>query len=321
MKISWILIISILINWGVVMADTAEILPGSGPGSYEIKSDTSEVRLNFEYFGENILIRGKMQGKEVNFLIDNGSLWDQVWFYAGEDETIGLRYKDDEEHSVTGIGKDGGSSIYDGEDIDIDFGEIIFHEQPCLISPPESGFGDYFPGVAGQVCSLFFKHFVVKFDFENMKIILTKPEEFEFSGTGAALPMSPVGGDSYSVPFRITTAEDVEIDINLDIDLGTIYNFYLIENESYGIKIPVGVEKTLIGYGASGALYGYQGVLKKVQLGDFTLQDIPAEFVQADASLDNSIVKLGTFGLPLMKRFNITFDYFNKVMYFEKRPE
>jgi len=63
----------------------------------------------------------------------------------------------------------------------------------------------------------------------------------------------------------------------------------------------VGVEKTLIGYGASGALYGYQGVLKKVQLGDFTLQDIPAEFVQADASLDNSIVKLGTFGLPLMK--------------------
>ncbi|MDP8209188.1 MAG: hypothetical protein P9M05_00135, partial [Candidatus Stygibacter australis] len=143
MKISWILIISILINWGVVMADTAEILPGSGPGSYEIKSDTSEVRLNFEYFGENILIRGKMQGKEVKFLIDNGSLWDQVWFYAGEDETIGLRYKDDEEHSVTGIGKDGGSSIYDGEDIDIDFGEIIFHEQPCLISPPESGFGDY----------------------------------------------------------------------------------------------------------------------------------------------------------------------------------
>ena len=83
MKISWILIISILINWGVVMADTAEILPGSGPGSYEIKSDTSEVRLNFEYFGENILIRGKMQGKEVKFLIDNGSLWDQVWFYAG----------------------------------------------------------------------------------------------------------------------------------------------------------------------------------------------------------------------------------------------
>lgn len=37
-----------------------------------------------------------------------------------------------------------------------------------------------------------------------------------------------------------------------------------------------------------------------------------------DANIDNSIVKLGTSSLPLMKRFNITFDYFNQMMYFEK---
>jgi len=46
-----------------------------------------------------------------------------------------------------------------------------------------------------------------------------------------------------------------------------------------------------------------------------------AELVQTNASLDNSIVKFDTFCLPLMKKPNINFDYFNKMIYFDKRPE
>jgi hypothetical protein len=44
---------------------------------------------------------------------------------------------------------------------------------------------------------------------------------------------------------------------------------------------------------------------------------VTAVFVEADANVDAHIVEAGTIGLPLMRRFNITFDYFNNLMYFE----
>jgi hypothetical protein len=39
--------------------------------------------------------------------------------------------------------------------------------------------------------------------------------------------------------------------------------------------------------------------------------------VEGSANTDSSIVEAGTFGLPLMRRFNVTFDYFRRLMYLE----
>ncbi|MCF8307364.1 MAG: hypothetical protein K9I80_13105 [Ignavibacteriales bacterium] len=317
-----LILIGVLVG-GMIFADEVNdmdnvIVPGCGPGLVEISGDLDEVRIPFEFFGENLLLRGEMNGQEVKFLIDNGHLWDQVWFYNGEIDSLGIKYLNDEEHTVAGIGEDGGSAIREGEDVEIRLGDVLFKEQPCLISPPEAGFGDYFPGMAGQVSSLLFKHFVVKFDFVEKVMVLTRPEKFVYSGKGYGLPMSPLGDGAYSVPFVLKTAEDNILKIDLEIDLGTVYNFYLIENEKEQIYLPLGAEKKLIGYGASGAIYGYEGMLKEVKIGEYVLNDIEAEFVESGANADAGSMKLGTFGLPLMRRFNVTFDYFGRVMYFDK---
>ena len=81
--------------------------------------------------------------------------------------------------------------------------------------------------------------------------------------------------------------------------------------------IPENTEKKLYGYGASGAIYTYAGKLEKVIVGDYTLSHVPFEMAEKNANTNSKIVEIGTLGLPLMMKFNVTFDYFMKQIYFE----
>lgn len=289
---------------------------GEAPGTYEIADDTAAVRIPFEFYGMNLLINAKMNGRKVKFLIDNGRLWDAVWFYDGEAESLDLHYaKDAETGAISGAGEEGGSDIIDGNDIDIDFGVIRFLDQPTLISPHEAGWGAFFPGVAGQVSSMLFKHFIVTFDFDENVMVLTRPEEFDPSGKGTAVPMRLEDNGAFSIPVTLRTAGSEDRNLMLDIDLGGIYALSLIENPAIGIRRPENADKELLGYGASGRITGYKGEIDTVAIGGHALGNVVAVFVETDANASDDIIRAGTVGLPLMKRFNITFDYFNMVLY------
>jgi hypothetical protein len=288
------------------------------PGAFTIAGNRDAVEIPFELSGgTKPLIRGTINGKPVAFLIDNGKLFDPVWFYDGEVDSIGVRYKGGAADTLTGIGENGATEIREGNDVDIVFGDVRFTAQPTLVSPPAAGFAAYFPGVNGQVSSLLFKHFVVTFDFQRNVIVLTRPEKYDRRRAGRGIPMTPMANGSYGIPFSLRMADGEPRKVMLDIDIGTIFPLYLIENPGHGIRIPPGAPKSLIGYGASGALYGYEGRIAEVGIGGYTLHDVPAEFVERGANADTTVVESGTFGIPLMRRFTITFDYFDRVMFLE----
>jgi len=294
------------------------VLPGEGPGTYEIADGGVAATVPFEFFGMNLLIHGKMNGNKVKLLIDNGRLWDQVWFYDGEADSLGIHYLDGAEAAtVTGSGEGEGSTILEGHPVDIDLGSVRFFDQPSLISPPEAGWGGFFPGAAGQVSSMLFKHFVVTFDFDKSVMILTKPEAFEAAGRGEAMPMKLEASGAYSIPITLGMPDSDELEIRPDIDLGGIYPMHLVENDALAIRRPENAVKEHLGYGASGAVTGYKGYVAMVRVGGYTMNDVVTVFVEEGSNTNPDIVKAGIIGLPLMKRFNITFDYFNMLMYFE----
>lgn len=291
---------------------------GDPPGTYKITNNKDEVKIPFEFFGMNPMVCGEINGKKVKFLIDNGILWDQIWFYNGEVDSINLFYKKDlESMELSGEGEDGNTSIKEANDIDVSFGEVQFLNQPSLVSPKEAGYDKLFPGMNGQISALLFKHFIVTFNFDENILILTKPEKFKPANKGQAIPMRLGNFGQYYIPFTLQLDDSTEQELNLNIDIGTVFSLYLIENEKNNIRIPENSEKSLIGYGASGAIYGHDGMIKKVSIGNYTLENVFAKIIEKAEGSDSNPVDIGTFGLPLMKRFNITFDYFNQLMYFK----
>jgi len=54
---------------------TAVVAPGAPPGSYTITSGKESVTIPFEMFRGDIRMRAQINGRDCHFLVDNGSLW------------------------------------------------------------------------------------------------------------------------------------------------------------------------------------------------------------------------------------------------------
>lgn len=291
-------------------------IPGA-PGKVLSENDKDVTEIPFELFGMNPLIHAKMNGKDIKLLIDNGSLWDPIWFYNGEVDSIGLQYKNDNVGEVTGEGEDGGTVIKEGLEVDLQLGNLTFKDQPTLISVPEAGYEKLFPGINGQISSMIFKHYIVQFNFDKMIINLIKPETFSPSKNCIAIPMTAVEYDSYCIPIKLELADGNSVSTQIMLDIGTIAPLYLRCDVDKGISVPEKTEKELYGYGASGAIYAYKGTVSRIDIGKYSMYNIPTVFEEEKPEQKGTNKKFGLLGLPLMMKFHITFDYFHNVLYLE----
>jgi hypothetical protein len=291
-------------------------IPGA-PGKVLSENNDNVTEIPFELFGMNPMIHAKMNGKDIKLLIDNGSLWDQIWFYNGEVDSIGLKYKNDIDGEVTGEGEDGGTVIREGLEIDLRLGDLSFMDQPTFISVPEAGYDQLFPGINGQISSMIFKHFIVQFDFDRMIISLIRPEAFTPSENSIAIPMTAVDYDSYCIPIKLGLTDGNNVSTQIMLDIGTIAPLYLRYNAKKGITIPENTEKEYYGHGASGAIYAYQGMVSRVDIGKYSLYNVPTVFEEEKPEQKGTNKDFGLLGLPVMMKFHITFDYFHNVLYLE----
>jgi hypothetical protein len=309
-------------NINTTSRDNKEIKFADEPGEYVLKDDLDEIKIPFEMFaGNKPMISGKVKDKEVRFLIDNGKLFNEIWFYNGEVDSIGLHFQSQDADSLIGIGENSASLIFEGNPINVDFENIKFNNQPTLISPPEAGYASFFPGINGQVSSMFFKHFIVKFDFKKNIISLIKPENFRKSENQVVVNMQKRDNGSYCIPFELHMNTGEVCEVLLDIDIGTVFPLYLISSNKNSIPISPNAKKQFLGLGASGELYGYNDTLKELRFSDYVLEKYPTMIVKEEYNADATIVESGTFGIELMKQFDITFDYFNEKIYFEPNED
>lgn len=300
------------------MAESARIhtdivsLSGPGPGSYTIAGGADSAVIPFDFYGMNLMVEASVDGTPVKMLIDNGVLWDELWFYGSAlTDSLGVEYE--EATHIDGAGEGEGVDSYTASNMSISFGNVSFVNQPAVITPEEQGIAALFPGVDGQVSGAFFKHFVVELDFDRRVVVLHEPAGYRYDGGGVAVAMTRDPSDSYSIPVTIGLPGGRGIDTNLFIDLGGIYAMSLVIDEDAGIERPDS-EKVLLGYGASGEINGYKGRVESLTIGGYTLPDAPAVFMEAPEGADHTN---STIGLPALRRFNVVFDYFRGLLYLE----
>ena len=292
--------------------DLANSSLGSPPGFYIADVLKNEYIIPFEFYDMNLMVDAKMNGMNIKMLIDNGVMWDKLWFY-GSDITDSLGIQKDGYTLVIGAGEGDGVNSNNAYGLSIAFGEILFKDQDALVTSKESGFFNYFPGIAGQVCGAFFKHFVVEIDFDRRVVVLHRKETFEYVGNGIQIKMTRNAEGSYSIPMHLKMKGKESIDHDIFIDLGGIDPVALPINEKLGFDRP-NTEKIYLGTGASGEIYGYNGSIEYLNIAGYEMMNVPAIFEESD-NKGNYINT--TIGLPLLMKFNLVFDYFNETLYLE----
>jgi len=294
-----------------VLATEYRTPPGPPPGTYTITPPADSIRIPFEVYKGEIRMVGRVNGKEARMLVDNGALWDQLLFF-GSEKVDALGIQPDGLIQVQGAGA-GKPVIADtASNLDVSFDgkdgrTVTFHGQPAVIMPYEPGKPNPWALTEGQVSSAFFKHFVVAFDFDDGIITLTRPDAFDPKGKGTEVPIKPGQAHGWTIPGTVTLHYGRRLKLDMTMDLGWDEPMAINTDGPHEISLPPGLEKQKIGSGAQGAVHGYLGRVRQLEIAGFTLRDVVSTYSTVEdggAKVDEVMVGLGT-----LQRFHVIYDY------------
>ncbi len=292
-------------------SSNSDKLSTSGPGNYKILTDKKDiVRIPFKMHSGKPRLELKINDKKATLMIDNGVLWDQVWLF-GSALVQELSLNPIKAGSLDEVETGGSTNLYSSTALTLSFKDIIFYEQPVLVSPAAAGYARIFPGVDGQLCNTFFKHFIVEFDFIHNEIILHNPQKFIYKGNGSILDMHLTETGTYSIPFQITLSNGKVYKDQADLDLGGIYPFKVALNTKHSIQPPSNA-KTRSTFGGT----EYFARIENMTIGTYTFQQPLVAFGDEKTARIHP-KNIGMIGLPLFMKFNIIFNYFNNKIYIE----
>jgi hypothetical protein len=275
---------------------------GPPPGTYEILSDNGRIIIPFEFYRNKFRFKATINGHACNMLLDNGSLWDELLIFGSPKvDSIGFE--------ITGEMAIGNTKADIATGIIVGFKDVVFREQTAVITRYDANLPNLWKGFDGQVSATFFKHFVVRIDFDEAVIELIPPGQFTYTGTGRTFSMHPGPFASRTMSANIMTPNGKTVTLDLLIDLGGLHPLYLPIGRDDRITLPPDAVEASLGRGLF-SQKGYLGTTQSVRIGDYTLKRVPTAFTIVEKNADvygNTMI-----GLPLLRRFNVIFDYLNE---------
>lgn len=286
------------------------------PGSYRIASESTQIRFPFEVFNGDIRFRCEVNGHDVHMLLDDGFMWDQLLFWGGPVvDSLELNY--DGETSI-GAESDKDNQIISktASNIIIKFPGVEFINQTAVVTPYSSGVSDMWAGSAGQVSAMFFKHFAVDINFDDMMITLIVKDDFRYQGKGTGLEWNPLGFGPWGIPATLTLADGRDESLTLLMDLGYNDQLQLSVKGEHNITLPDRVLPASLGMNIQGIeTRGFIGRLPVLNIGGYEVPDPIVSYVSEEHSQYG--ISEAMIGLGLLSRFNLTFDYDRRKLYVE----
>jgi hypothetical protein len=288
-------------------------IPGPPPGRYKILSEDGSIRIPFELHRGDIRMVCKLNGRKVRMLIDNGYLWDQLLLFGSPAiDSIGLEYEGDVD--VTGAEKENPIKSKYAEGITLSYDDVEFYEQTAIVTPYSSGVSRMWTGAEGQVSATFFKHFAVRFDFDEMVMTLTPTDEFEYTGSGVEVPIEHLNNNSWALPATLEMMDGRRIKTGLMMDLGYGSWLRLVEGGPHRFTRPAGSIPGSLGFGIEGETKGYFGRIKSIEAGGYHIENVITAFAPEEAVGKLSETLLG---MAFLSNFNFTYDYQNRRLFLE----
>lgn len=162
----------------------------------------------------------------------------------------------------------------------------------------------------------FISRFVVEIDYANRLITLHDPRHYTYKGKGKRLPLVLDG-----VPFvraRVSTGGE-PVEGLFEIDTGydgavSLYRPFVDRHNLLGPGVKTVETKRR---GAVGEMTNLVGRLARFELGDFTFENVVANFTTEEATEKGARQTAGLIGGEIFRRFTLILDYSRKEMILE----
>jgi hypothetical protein len=285
---------------------------GSVPDDTVIEGGATETTVPFELLNNHIYTKVWINGKgPFRFQVDTGghNILMPRTAKALDLEVTG-------ESPATGAGQETAVSGYARVN-EIKVGAAIIRNQEVFVLQYHPDAVEGFAG-DGMIGFEVFRRLVTRLDYGKKTLTLIKPAAFQPPGDAVAVNFAfydqhpQVDGEFEGLPgkFDIDTGSRTELNITKPF----------VDRYSLREKHPKGVV-AVDGWGVGGPTQSYVTRASDLQLGGVTVRNLVASLTLRKGGGFSDPNYAGNVGSGLLKRFVVTFDYGNQVMYLKGLPE
>lgn len=166
-----------------------------------------------------------------------------------------------------------------------------------------------------------FSRFIVKIDYTKKIMTLILPEKFHPRKKFQEIPMLVED----TKPFILTSiniSPSNSMTAKLLMDTGASHGLLLEPSSDERVRVPLNTVSTVIGRGLGGAITGKTGRIESMKLGEYSLDQVLANFPDPNSYMDTLKSTLtfrhGTVGGEILSRFTVIFNYPQGKLYLKK---
>lgn len=292
-----------------------------GQGDFLLENNATKATIPFKLINNLVFIPIKVNGVELNFLLDSG-VEETILFSMEEKQEVS--FNNVEKIKLRGLGSEeeieglkSTKNILETHGLKSnDHMVFIILDQSFNLS---SHIGIPVNGIIGHK---FFRNNYVEVNYQKRKIIVhAKNNKFE-ERLNKKFRMVPITVEK-SKPYIMTTAtvNNEEIPAKLLIDIGNSDAFWVFENDK--IKLPNKNFPDFLGKGFSGDIEGHRAKIDKFSIDEFDFKKPIVSFPDSASIRNVKMVpgRIGSVGGEVLKRFTLVLDYKGKKLYLKKNSK
>lgn len=292
----------------------------TGQDSFVFEKGVEKVIIPFKFINNLIFIPIKVNGIELNFLLDSGV--EETILFSMEDKKE-VNFFNVEKITLRGLGSEASIEGLKSTNNTLDCNGLTSENHVLYIVLDQSFNLSSHIGIPvnGIIGYNFLKDNLVEINYSSKKISIYKDSDKNRKRINKKFQLLPITIER-AKPYIASSVvlNSNEIPVKLLIDIGNSDAIWLFENESKGIKIPAKNFEDYLGKGFSGDVEGKRAQVSKFKLSNFEFKNPIVAFPDSTSIKSVRMVKdrSGSVGSEILKRFSIIFDYPNQQLFLRK---
>lgn len=266
----------------------------------------------FELIGEKIFLKARVNGSPVlNLQFDTGAGSSVI------DDSTAARLGLVVSGETTNEGAAGSGSVPTSANNMLELEGLAFPDITLLHLPLGEYSGVKRDAVVGYDM---LKQYVIRIDYDTKTMAFYDPKSFRYSGKGRVVRFR-LWDNSALVDMNLVlqSGERLRAKVMVDdgADLALLLNSPFVASHDLMQKVGKVAKGSISG--SDGAEVGtFRGKVRSATIGGVRFDDFPVRLTQAQSGTLSLSDLDGILGNPILKMFNITFDYRRKRMYWER---
>ncbi|KAF2516488.1 PDZ domain-containing protein [Flavobacterium foetidum] len=290
----------------------------SAQGDFSIQGKNSKVVIPFKMINNLVFIPIKVNGVELNFLLDSG-VEETILFSMEEKKEVS--FNNIEKIRLRGLGSEeeveglkSANNVLETHGLRSS-GHLVYIilDQSFNLS---SHIGIPVNGIIGYK---FFKNNVVEINYSKKKVIVYGSKSKIKQKLEKKFTQIPITIER-SKPYIQTNAvvDSVAMSAKLLVDIGNSDAFWIFENDK--IKLPKKNFPDFLGKGFSGDIEGHRAKIEKFSIDGFEFKRPIVSFPDSSSIKNVKMVpnRIGSVGGEIFKRFTLVLDYQDQKLYLRK---